>query len=156
MKELNSFSTSTAIQYGCRHANMFQNLSDFPETFLFFLFSICLFILFWFTAGKNISLTKIFSIKLTDLPDIQKNIKRNYEGLGINARKDSASLGKNVTLFRLHRPGFQHVDRSVALESNLHPGLYLRYKNYKFRMEKAKPTGLFGKVLTWFPNLTQA
>ncbi|XP_031566262.1 uncharacterized protein LOC116301362 [Actinia tenebrosa] len=100
-------------------------------------------------AGKNISLTKLFSIKLADLHDIQKNVKRNYEGLGIDARQDSSSLGQNVTLFRLHRPGFQHVDRSVALESNLHPGLYLRYKNYKFRMEKAKPTGLFEKDATF-------
>jgi hypothetical protein len=97
------------------------------------------------TVGKN-TLTQLFSIKLTDLHDIENNVKRNYEGLGIDAQQDSASLGQNVTLFRLHRPGFQHVGRSVALELNSHPGLFLRYKNYKFRMEKAKPTGLFGKV----------
>ena len=97
------------------------------------------------TAGKNITLTQLFSIQLENLPDIEKNVKRKYSAIGIDAQQDLASLGQNVTMFRLHRPGFQHVARSVALESNVHPGLFLRYKNYKFRLEKAKPTGLFGK-----------
>ena len=61
------------------------------------------------------------------------------------ADQQSASLGKQAHAFRFHRPGFEHVPGSVSLESATHPGLYLRYKNYKFHLEKMKPSGLFGK-----------
>ena len=69
-------------------------------------------------------------------------------GKGVMADQRSAFLGKNADSFRFHRPGFEHVPGSVSLESAAHPGLYLRYKNYKFHLEKAKPTGVFGKTVT--------
>lgn len=66
---------------------------------------------------------------------------------GVMADQRSAFLGKEADSFRFHRPGFEHVPGSVSLESSTHPGLYLRYKNYKFHLEKMKPSGVFGK---WF------
>ena len=70
-------------------------------------------------------------------------------GKGVMADQRSAFLGKKADAFRLHRPGFEHVPGSVSLESAAHPGLYLRYKNYKFHLEKMKPTGVFGKLLKY-------
>lgn len=63
------------------------------------------------------------------------------------ADQRSAFLGEKADAFRFHRPGFEHVPGSVSLESAAHPGLYLRYKNYKFHLEKMKPSGVFGKTL---------
>lgn len=68
-------------------------------------------------------------------------------GKGVMADQRSAFLGDKADAFRFHRPGFEHVPGSVSLESAVHPGLYLRYKNYKFHLEKMKPTGVFGKPL---------
>lgn len=69
-------------------------------------------------------------------------------GQGVMADQRSAFLGKKADSFRFHRPGFEHVPGSVSLESANHPGLYLRYKNYKFHLEKMKPTGVFGKAVS--------
>ncbi|XP_020914877.1 uncharacterized protein LOC110252396 isoform X2 [Exaiptasia diaphana] len=113
------------------------------------LFILCLDQVFSLPAGKNITLTQLFSTSLADLPDMVENVKRAYNGMGVHAQENTVFLGQNPTMFRLHRPGFQHVARSVSLESNVRPGLYLRYKNYKFRLEQAKPTGLFEKDSTF-------
>lgn len=67
-------------------------------------------------------------------------------GKGIMANQRSAFLGNRADSFRFHRPGFEHVPGSVSLESAANPGHYLRYKNYKFHLERNKPTGVFGKV----------
>ena len=67
-------------------------------------------------------------------------------GKGLMADQKSASLGEYADEFRFHRPGFEHVPGSVSLESAADPGLYLRYKNYKFHLEKANPSGVFGKA----------
>ncbi|XP_032230889.2 uncharacterized protein LOC5506570 isoform X2 [Nematostella vectensis] len=100
-------------------------------------------------VGKNITLTKLYSVRFEDIADLSEGVTGDFGNLGINAQLDQASLAEKVTEFRLHRPGFQHVPHSISLESNAEPGLFLRYKNYKFHLEKAKPTGLFEKDATF-------
>lgn len=98
-----------------------------------------------FPASKNFTVVKLFP------PSSQQNeagsgLVPQDVNQGVMADQRSAFLGKKADSFRFHRPGFEHVPGSVSLESATHPGLYLRYKNYKFHLEKMKPTGVFGKT----------
>ena len=98
-----------------------------------------------FLASKNFTVVKLFP------PSSQQNeagsgLVPQDVNQGVMADQRSAFLGKKADSFRFHRPGFEHVPGSVSLESATHPGLYLRYKNYKFHLEKMKPTGVFGKT----------
>ena len=67
-----------------------------------------------------------------------------HGNLGIKASPLLANLGDKPDLFRVRRPGFRKINGSLALESTLYPGHYLRYKNYKFHLEKPQPHAVFG------------
>ena len=99
-----------------------------------------------FLASRNFTIVKLFpsSIQKKDAESASVPLET---GKGVMADERAAFLGKNADAFRFHRPGFEHVPGSISLESATHPGLYLRYKNYKFHLEKTNPSGVFGKRL---------
>lgn len=57
-------------------------------------------------------------------------------------------LSNTPTLFKVERPGLDNVVNTVSLQSIQQPGHYLRYKNYKFHMEKNDGSALFSKYST--------
>ncbi|XP_022797092.1 uncharacterized protein LOC111335454 [Stylophora pistillata] len=122
-------------------------------------FSVCLVLVYQLTvtalpASRNFTVVKLFppSPQQSDagIGPVPQEV-----GKGIVANQRSAFLGNRADSFRFHRPGFEHVPGSVSLESATHPGLYLRYKNYKFHLERNKPTGVFEKDATFIERKTQ-
>ncbi|XP_068679091.1 uncharacterized protein [Montipora foliosa] len=122
-------------------------------------FSVWLVLVYLFTvsalpASRNFTVVKLFPPS-SHLNETENSLVPAKLSDGVMADQQSASLGKQAHAFRLHRPGFEHVPGSVSLESATHPGLYLRYKNYKFHLEKMKPSGLFEKDATFVERKTQ-
>lgn len=67
------------------------------------------------------------------------------------ANDQEASLGKNPGLFQIKHGGFLGIKETVAIESAKKPGYYLRHKNYKFHLQKASNSSIFGKT-EYFEN----
>jgi hypothetical protein len=70
---------------------------------------------------------------------------RQHSAMGISTLAKFSMLSNTPTLFKVRRPGLNNDVNTVSLESIQKPGLFLRYKNYKFHMEKDDGTELFRK-----------
>jgi hypothetical protein len=70
---------------------------------------------------------------------------QRHSAMGISTLAKFSMLSNTPTLFKVRRPGLNNDVNTVSLESIQKPGLYLRYKNYKFHMEKNDETELFRK-----------
>ncbi|CAB4002013.1 Matrix metallo ase-9 [Paramuricea clavata] len=78
---------------------------------------------------------------------------RQHNAMGISTLAKFSMLSNTPTLFKVRRPGLNNDVNTVSLESIQKPGLYLRYKNYKFHMEKNDDTELFQKDATFHEKL---
>ncbi|XP_028400375.1 uncharacterized protein LOC114523599 [Dendronephthya gigantea] len=73
---------------------------------------------------------------------------RQHSAIGISTMAEFSMLSNTPTLFKVDRPGLDNEVNTVSLQSIQQPGLYLRYKNYKFHMEKYDGSALFKKDAT--------
>ena len=99
---------------------------------------------YYATAGSNFTLVRFYQVSPRQ-QDAAQGGAWQKTGIGIRAQATSAFLSDQADVFRFRRPGFEHVEGSLALESQRRPGFYLRHKNYKFHLQKALPTGMYGK-----------
>ena len=70
---------------------------------------------------------------------------QQHSAMGISTLAKFSMLSNTPTLFKVRRPGLNNDVNSMSLESMQKPGLYLRYKNYRFHMEKDDGTEPFSK-----------
>ena len=72
---------------------------------------------------------------------------QQHSAMGISTLAKFSMLSNTPTLFKVRRPGLNSDVNSVSLESTQKPGVYLRYKNDKFHMEKDDATEFFSKQM---------
>ena len=95
------------------------------------------------SAGKNFTLVRFYSLLTGDKNNsLEDEAARG--GFGIKASPLIVYMGEGPDLFKFRRPGFRNIKESVSLESTVFPGHYLRYKNYKFHLQKPQPHAVFG------------